>query len=97
QTSPLFPYTTLFRSKTRELVRVPDKKEGWADGATPTKLDETAGNWMTKLARLHVQDWVEKPAQPLGADSNIVHVDYFTGSKALRSEEHTSELQSLRH
>ncbi len=73
--------------KSRELVRVPDKKEGWADGATPTKLDETAGNWMTKLGRLHVQDWLEKPAQPLAADSSVVHVDYFAGQKALGSLE----------
>ena len=71
--------------KIRELVRVPDKKEGWADAATPTKLDETAGNWMTKLGRIHVQDWLEKPAQALGPDNTVVHVDYFAGSKALGS------------
>jgi Domain of unknown function (DUF4340) len=71
--------------KTRELSRVPDKKEGWADNATPTKLDETAGNWMTKLGRLHVQDWVEKPAQAVTADNTVVHVDYFAGEKALGS------------
>ncbi|MES1176532.1 MAG: DUF4340 domain-containing protein [Myxococcales bacterium] len=71
--------------KTRELARVPDKKDGWADSATPSKLDETAGNWMTKLGRLHVQDWVEKPSQPLAADNTVVHVDYFAGSKALGS------------
>jgi hypothetical protein len=73
--------------KTRDLSRVPDKKEGWADTATPTKLDETAGNWMTKLGRLHVQDWLEKPAQALAADSSVVRVDYFAGSKALGSLE----------
>lgn len=71
--------------KTRELTRVPDKKEGWADSATPSKLDETAGNWMTKLSRLHVQDWIEKPTQPVGADNSVVHVDYFAGSKSLGS------------
>jgi len=71
--------------KVRELTRMPDKKEGWADSATPTKLDETAGNWMTKLGRLHVQDWVEKPAQAPAVDASIVHVDYFAGSKALGS------------
>lgn len=71
--------------KTRELLRVPDKKDGWADSATPTKLDETAGNWMTKLGRLHVQDWLEKPAQPLAPESTVVHVDYFAGTKPLGS------------
>ncbi len=69
--------------KTRELSRVPGKNEGWADSATPAKLDETAGNWMAKLGRLHVQDWVEKPKSPLGPESNVVSVVYLAGSKPL--------------
>jgi len=73
--------------KSRDLSRVPDKKEGWADSATPTKLDETAGNWMTKLARLHVQDWVEKPSATPAPDNLVVRVDYFAGSKPLGSLE----------
>ncbi|HEY3254268.1 MAG TPA: DUF4340 domain-containing protein, partial [Polyangiaceae bacterium] len=71
--------------KSRDLARVPGKNEGWADSATPSKLDETAGNWMTKLGRLHVQDWVEKPSAPPGPENLIVRVDYFAGSKALGS------------
>jgi uncharacterized protein DUF4340 len=73
--------------KSRELSRVPDKNEGWADLATPNKLDETAGNWMTKLGRLHVQDWIEKPTAAPGPDNLVVRVDYFAGSKALGSLE----------
>jgi hypothetical protein len=73
--------------KARDLSRVPGKNEGWADSATPTKLDETAGNWMTKLARLHVQDWVEKPTAAPGPDNLVVRVDYFAGSKPLGSLE----------
>jgi hypothetical protein len=73
--------------KSRELARVPGKNEGWADSATPSKLDETAGNWMAKLGRLHVQDWVEKPSVAPGADNQVVRVDYFAGSKALGSLE----------
>ena len=73
--------------KARELVRVPDKKEGWADGTTPTKLDETAGNWMTKLGRLHVQDWAEKPSAPVGPNNLVVRVEYFASSKSLGSLE----------
>jgi len=69
--------------KSRDLSRVPGKNEGWADSATPTKLDETAGNWMSKLGRLHVQDWVEKPSTPPGPDNLVVHVEYFAGSKPL--------------
>jgi len=73
--------------KSRDLSRVPDKKEGWADSATPTKLDETAGNWMAKLGRLHVQDWVEKPSSAPGPDSLVVRVEYFAASKPLGSLE----------
>jgi len=73
--------------KSRDLSRVPGKNEGWADSATPTKLDETAGNWMSKLGRLHVQDWVEKPSATPGPESLVVRVDYFAGSKPLGSLE----------
>jgi len=73
--------------KSRDLSRVPGKNEGWADSATPSKLDETAGNWMAKLGRLHVQDWVEKPSTAPGPDNQVVRVDYFAGSKALGSLE----------
>jgi len=73
--------------KSKDLIRVPDKNEGWADSNTPTKLDETAGNWMTKLGRLHVLDWVEKPSVPVGPDNLVVRVDYFAGSKPLGSLE----------
>ena len=73
--------------KSRDLSRVPDKNEGWADSATPGKLDETAGNWMTKLGRLHVQDWTEKATTALGPDNLVVRVDYLAGTKALGSLE----------
>jgi hypothetical protein len=70
-------------AKSRELSRIPDKNEGWADAASPTKLDETAGNWMSKLGRLHVQDWIEKPSVAIGPDNTIVSVAYFAGKKSL--------------
>ncbi|HET7541545.1 MAG TPA: DUF4340 domain-containing protein [Polyangiaceae bacterium] len=73
--------------KSRELVRVPGKNEGWADSAAPSKLDETAGNWMAKLGRLHVQDWLEKPAVAPGPESLVVRVEYFAGTNALGSLE----------
>ena len=73
--------------KSRDLSRVPGKNEGWADSSTPSKLDETAGNWMAKLGRLHVQDWVEKPSAAPGPDNLVVRVDYLAGSKALGSLE----------
>jgi len=74
-------------AKSHDLSRVPGKNEGWADSAPPTELDETAGNWMSKLGRLHVQDWVEKPSAAPGPDKLVVRVDYFAGSKPLGSLE----------
>lgn len=69
--------------KTRELVRVKDKNEGWGDVATPTKQDETAGNWMSKLGRLRGSDFLEKPAKALRPEDALVRVEYFDGSKSI--------------
>jgi hypothetical protein len=71
------------RDKSREIAAMPDKKGSWADSATPTKLDETAGNWMTKVERLHVQDYVETPAAPLRKEDAVVRVEYFSGGRQL--------------
>ena len=69
--------------KSRELVRLKEKNEGWADVANPTKLDETAGNWMAKLGRLRGSDFVEKPSSPLRPEDAVVRVEYLDGSKSL--------------
>jgi len=70
-------------SKARELVRVPDKKDAWADAATPAKADETAVNWMTKLDRLRTTEFVEKPANSPSPEQALVRVEFFSGSKSL--------------
>jgi hypothetical protein len=69
--------------KTRELLRVKDKNDGWGDVATPTKQDETAGNWMSKLGRLRGSDFVEKPAKALRPEEAVVRVEYFDGGKSV--------------
>lgn len=69
--------------KSRELVRVKDKNDGWGDVATPTKQDETAGNWMSKLGRLRGSDFIEKPAKALRPEEAVVRVEYFDGSKSV--------------
>ncbi|HET9953405.1 MAG TPA: DUF4340 domain-containing protein [Polyangiaceae bacterium] len=66
--------------KSRELVRMPEKKEAWADAATPTKADETALNWMTKLGRLRAINFVEKPTGNL---EPIAMVEYLAGTRPL--------------
>ena len=70
-------------AKARELVRLKEKNEGWADIASATKQDETAGNWMSKLGKLRGSDFVEKPAAPLKPEDAIVRVEYSDGSKSI--------------
>jgi hypothetical protein len=69
--------------KSREGLRLPEKKDGWADAAAPGKLDETLGNYMTKVGRLRVIEYVEKPAAPVKPEDAVVRVDYYAGNKAL--------------
>ncbi len=46
--------------KRRQLVRVTGKNNAWADPAKPSVEDETASNWVTKLAQLRVTAYEEK-------------------------------------
>jgi hypothetical protein len=71
------------RDKSRELTALDGKKGGWADAATPTKADETAGNWISKVERLRVQEYVETPSTPLRTENAIVRVEYLSGTKPL--------------
>ena len=70
-------------AKARELVRLKEKNEGWADLATPTKQDETAGNWMSKLNKLRGSEFVEKPQTAFKPEDAIVRVEYSDGSKQI--------------
>jgi hypothetical protein len=63
--------------KTRELSRGgPDTKKFWADPAEKDKADETAGNWLSKIDRLKVSEYV---AQPPEGHKVVVRVEYFGG------------------
>lgn len=68
---------------TRDVVRVPEKKEAWADVATPTKPDETVVNFMSKLDRVRPFQYVEKPATAPRPDQLVVRAEYFNGPKSL--------------
>jgi len=70
-------------AKSREVVRLADKKEGWADAATPTKLDDGVVNWLTKLERLRTLEYVEKPTSVPTPDQALVRIEYFAGTKSL--------------
>src|SRR5205814_10332413 len=94
--SPRFPYTTLFRSqvgKPAELVAAP---------VSPFVADFVGGNVLNGRARRLPGDLTEVQ---LDDGTRLVSTDRATGDVAVvvypweiaRSEEHTSELQSLRH
>ena len=61
--------------KSRKAVRVEGKADTWADATTPTKADETIGNWLAKVQRLRPQNYVEKPANV--PNGTTVRIDYF--------------------
>src|SRR5690606_41730357 len=79
--SPLFPYTTLFRSHKPIVIGARGERLKRVGSAARRELNELLGR------RLHLQLWVK------------VREDWADSAQALRqlgvrSEEHTSELQS---
>src|SRR3546814_5288075 len=80
RTDTLFPYTTLFRS-TPALVLA-----GWADGYRNTPLEAVQG--LGAKAKAILGPWVHKYPHFAWPKPRM---DFH----AVRSEEHTSELQSL--
>jgi hypothetical protein len=63
--------------KTRDLVRGgPDTKKFWADAADKEKADETAGNWLSKIDRLKVSEFV---AQAPAGHTVVARVEYSGG------------------
>jgi hypothetical protein len=69
--------------KTREVVSMSEKKGAWADAAQPSKLDETVGNWLAKVNRLSVSEYLEKPPAGLTPESSVVRIEYVAGTKTL--------------
>src|SRR3546814_3286782 len=88
RTDTLFPYTTLFRSGRRwviyngpaEASRVPPEWHGWLHRTTDVLPED---------APIQPKSW-EKPHVP-----NMTGTALAYAPKGSRSEEHTSELQSL--
>src|SRR5205814_4694512 len=81
-TTPLFPYTTLFRSEASwgAMLLIP-RLARWSDGASSNVLTLVTPTLFVR----------ERGMLPVCPASTIVL------PKVIRSEEHTSELQSLRH
>src|SRR5690606_41657110 len=87
---PLFPYTTLFRSvgdrdRVVDIViadHADDRAEDLVAGGRIAHVGNVEDRWLEEMTRLEM-------ARPLAAGDECR-----TGLDALRSEEHTSELQS---
>src|SRR5690606_39655235 len=88
-TSPLFPYTTLFRSIPRRQARTRRTGQGKLSGGRRKRfMDRKKDGWQSKV----------KTGTGLTAGIGYFTLLLFAGSfgvwAATRSEEHTSELQS---
>lgn len=66
--------------RSRELVSVEGKLDGWADAKTPGEQDETVSNWMGKLGRLRVVSYIED-AKVLEGQQPVLVVKYERGRK----------------
>src|SRR5207302_9156258 len=89
---PLFPYTTLFRSRIRAvLAEEPERQAPRAQGCA--RRGHAAGDAQARRSRRRLR--VPRPRRRGGAAYAKSHAE--TGPilwGAMRSEEHTSELQS---
>src|SRR2546430_11109239 len=108
--STLFPYTTLFRSRhgglefvglrdqpVRQLPAVADTLDAHALAVNPRIAPhcraDAVQNVLTLIAVLIAKDRVRK-LLPVTGRAAIVHVQRGPAARRIRSEEHTSELQS---
>jgi hypothetical protein len=67
----------------REFVKVEGKTDAWADAKTPTKLDETAGNWLNKVGRLSAVQYFEQFGVPVLPEYQIIKLEYFHNKKSI--------------
>src|SRR5205814_5515551 len=90
-TYPLFPYTTLFRSaKFWSSHDCPTCSAAHCSSSSAMAIT-TSGRWLDTPAKN------EEPSNEVGRAGLIVLQNPQPGKTGERSEEHTSELQSLRH
>src|SRR3546814_4542650 len=88
RTAPLFPYTTLFRSPTFDPQRLSEMVKTLSSDAFEGRGPATAGE--KKTIDYVVAQMQAAGVQPGGDVTDFSRLDLF-----IRSEEHTSELQSL--
>src|SRR3712207_9432352 len=90
--STLFPYTTLFRSPVVQHPAV--ERGGHQDGVEPQGLVIIVQRLLGPAERLEGQGTVVEAARGLGRRADA---DAIRQGRVLRSEEHTSELQSRQY
>src|SRR5690554_7286601 len=81
--SPLFPYTTLFRSSSLDAISAEELR---AFSELARRFDRVAG-----------EVWAYKKLRGILTGANAADVARLEGLRDARSEEHTSELQSRPH
>ena len=62
--------------KRREIVRHGDEKDFWSRPESAETKDETVSNWMTKIDRLRVTNYVETPEPAPKPEDTVVRVEY---------------------
>lgn len=62
---------------TREIVRHATDKDFWSRPESPETKDETASNWMTKIDRLRVTNYVETLDPAPKPEEQVVRVEYY--------------------
>src|SRR3546814_2143797 len=86
RTDTLFPYTTLFRSRTEMPVAIFANATGDADAVMREQVGDDRGHVPQNL------EYIRKTRTAAQRKNNVHHSVFHAHS---RSEEHTSELQSL--
>src|SRR3546814_2052173 len=86
RTDTLFPYTTLFRSRSNCGVPMPDEKQDGRKLQVANARPEDSGRGLARLSRMTMA--------ALGLEEGDT-VEIIGKRSTARSEEHTSELQSL--
>lgn len=64
-------------ANSREIVRHAVEKDFWARPDSPDTKDETVSNWMTKVERLRVTNYVESLAPAPKPEELVVQIEYF--------------------
>lgn len=72
-----------YGDKSRELVRIEGKPNAWASTDKPQEQDETAVNWMSKVDRLRVSEYLAEQPPSLGPGALAVKIEYFDNKRSL--------------